>query len=565
MKRVGLGAVALVVVAAALGWIAFQATEESPRIAATDRAAASESELAPKPARREVHDEREPSPTSPTAQTEEVPRTLDVSVRDAGTGEPIAGAQVATVDSSGNPLTELTTGQEGRVRGLPILDRSCRVRARSPVHLPEDASIPPVDARGACTPIEIRLHRGAAIEGKVTAPPGVTLSRVSVSASPWIRDASLEMRTDAGEEVDAKCDEWGAFRLAPLRDIRYQVTARVQGSSALRPAHAVVPAGAQDVRLELRRLSRVHVRVTGPSGERVHSAQLLQARRLNDQFRESSGGRVGENGTEVEVPEEGELWLFAWGAQDAEGVGLDYAPAVLRIPDGVTETVLRMEPGVSVSGTVALGDRAPQEGTTLWLRPVIPWVEGFPSDPQVETVVGATGNFRVVGLAAVDYEIHVRPPTGWLAPREPLRVRPPADGVLVVLERSVGARIRVVDPDGAPFEGAIVEVGEWRRIPDPDAPEEDDHRVDHEGRRAELRYLRDRTGREVDFLVVVDSKPWFAVEAKTGRTEIDPALRYFAKRLDIPWCYQVVRDGERDFIEDAVRCLPAATLLGALP
>jgi uncharacterized protein len=87
---------------------------------------------------------------------------------------------------------------------------------------------------------------------------------------------------------------------------------------------------------------------------------------------------------------------------------------------------------------------------------------------------------------------------------------------------------------------------------------------DHEGRRAELRYLRDRAGREVDFLVVVDGRPWFAVEAKLGETRIDPALRYFQSRLGVPWAYQVVLEGERDFVEGGVRCLPAANFLAAL-
>ncbi len=38
---------------------------------------------------------------------------------------------------------------------------------------------------------------------------------------------------------------------------------------------------------------------------------------------------------------------------------------------------------------------------------------------------------------------------------------------------------------------------------------------DCEGYSAEVTYLRDRDGREVDFLVLLDSKPWFAVEAKS--------------------------------------------------
>ncbi|MFN8546130.1 MAG: DUF4143 domain-containing protein [Candidatus Binatia bacterium] len=87
---------------------------------------------------------------------------------------------------------------------------------------------------------------------------------------------------------------------------------------------------------------------------------------------------------------------------------------------------------------------------------------------------------------------------------------------------------------------------------------------DHDGYQTELWFLRDRTGREVDFLVTVDRKPWFAVEAKVSETRIDPALGYFRDRLRIPFAFQVVLDGTRDFVEDGVRCVPAHKLLAAL-
>ena len=87
---------------------------------------------------------------------------------------------------------------------------------------------------------------------------------------------------------------------------------------------------------------------------------------------------------------------------------------------------------------------------------------------------------------------------------------------------------------------------------------------DAEGHRAELWYLRDRGGREVDFLVTVSRRPWFAVEAKVRETRISPALAFFRERLDLPFCYQVVLEGQRDFVQDGIRCLPADRFLGAL-
>jgi len=87
---------------------------------------------------------------------------------------------------------------------------------------------------------------------------------------------------------------------------------------------------------------------------------------------------------------------------------------------------------------------------------------------------------------------------------------------------------------------------------------------DVDGYETGLHYLRDRTGREVDFMVTIGRKPWFAVEAKLRETRIDPALTYYRDRLRIPWTYQVTLEGTRDFVEDGVRCLPARLFLGAL-
>lgn len=87
---------------------------------------------------------------------------------------------------------------------------------------------------------------------------------------------------------------------------------------------------------------------------------------------------------------------------------------------------------------------------------------------------------------------------------------------------------------------------------------------DRDGHPVELKYLRDRVGRETDFLVTVGQTPWMAVEVKLASTRIDPALVYFRERLAIPWVYQVVLEGDRDFVQDGVRCVPAHRFLAAL-
>ena len=87
---------------------------------------------------------------------------------------------------------------------------------------------------------------------------------------------------------------------------------------------------------------------------------------------------------------------------------------------------------------------------------------------------------------------------------------------------------------------------------------------DQEGYEVGLHYLRDASKREVDFLVTVDRKPWFAVECKSSGRSVNPALNYFGERLKIPYLYQLVLSGTEDVMDNRVRIIPAAKFLGAL-
>ena len=88
---------------------------------------------------------------------------------------------------------------------------------------------------------------------------------------------------------------------------------------------------------------------------------------------------------------------------------------------------------------------------------------------------------------------------------------------------------------------------------------------DQEGYKVGLHYLRDTSKREVDFLVTVDRKPWFAVECKRASRSASPALNYFGDRLHIPYLYQLTLAGGEDILDGGVRIMPASKFLGALP
>ncbi len=85
----------------------------------------------------------------------------------------------------------------------------------------------------------------------------------------------------------------------------------------------------------------------------------------------------------------------------------------------------------------------------------------------------------------------------------------------------------------------------------------------------ELRYLRDKQKREVDFLVVRDRKPWFLVEVKVGEQALSPALAHFQRQIQAPHAFQMVMDLPFEpadcFKTRRPTIVPARTLLSQLP
>lgn len=84
----------------------------------------------------------------------------------------------------------------------------------------------------------------------------------------------------------------------------------------------------------------------------------------------------------------------------------------------------------------------------------------------------------------------------------------------------------------------------------------------------ELRYIRDKEKREVDFVVVRDRKPWFLVEVKTSEEKLSAALPRMQEQTKAEHAFQCVFDGsyvEADcFRERRPTVVPARTLLSQL-
>jgi hypothetical protein len=86
---------------------------------------------------------------------------------------------------------------------------------------------------------------------------------------------------------------------------------------------------------------------------------------------------------------------------------------------------------------------------------------------------------------------------------------------------------------------------------------------DYQGKRAELRYLRTKEKREVDFALVVDNEPVRMIEVKLSDAAITSSLRYFHQKYGIP-ALQLVRYLRHEQIVDGIELRRAFDYLRTL-
>lgn len=90
-------------------------------------------------------------------------------------------------------------------------------------------------------------------------------------------------------------------------------------------------------------------------------------------------------------------------------------------------------------------------------------------------------------------------------------------------------------------------------------------RQDIEGEDLDLRYLRDRDGHEVDFVVTSRRKPLLLVECQRSQPPPTTSLRYFSAKFPEAAAWQISVTGDRDYrTPDGIRVAPALALLSSL-
>ena len=179
----------------------------------------------------------------------------------------------------------------------------------------------------------------------------------------------------------------------------------------------------------------------------------------------------------------------------------------------------------------------------------------------VELLPDKVGSLLSINNLAQDLQVTYKTAKAWLNVLEKFyyffRIYPFASKKIRSLRKMAKAYLwdwSVLDNQGAKFENLIaahlLKLTDFLR--------------NNQGYNIELFYLRDKQGREVDFLIAVDKKPWFAVEAKLKLEEKNNSLKYFRRKLSIPYSYQVVLTPGIDFVQDNIRTISAAKFLGGL-
>ena len=86
---------------------------------------------------------------------------------------------------------------------------------------------------------------------------------------------------------------------------------------------------------------------------------------------------------------------------------------------------------------------------------------------------------------------------------------------------------------------------------------------DYEGRRAELKYLRTKEKKEVDFALVVEDRPISLVETKLSDATVSPTLKYFNRKYGFS-AVQVIKNLRQERISDSVELRKGVNFLKTL-
>ncbi len=386
----------------------------------------------------------------------DAPRLVQVKVVEATTGLPVAGAVVRELDSQDRPTG---TGWLADARGLalagPLQPGSESLHVSAEGYFEQGVPL----SRGVT---EAALERGAALRVRVLRPDGTPRRSASVSAHLTER-----------YEIDRQCasgttasDGW--ITLSPLRatphsiqvwhDDAHLVTTATPGSDLVVKLPDAAPGEEYEAELCYEGRLIATVRAVDPMGRPVPGAHVL--------FECAGGGGTAEElidgATELwdyEESEETSYRVTVMRAATRDGSPLPYG-AVRTGPVATGGTIeVRLPPERTIEGLVV--DARGRAVAGALLRAFL-----LDHQPGAGNAMGGTycdvarsradGSFRLGRLGEGRVAIWTKAPRAG-APPEPT-LADPGERVTIRLPRGVDATVTVVDPAGAPVEGAIVRV-----------------------------------------------------------------------------------------------------------
>lgn len=415
---------------------------------------------------------------------------FDGTVLDDETGKPLGGATIA-VEARGSvggftsaefraPYARAQSDAEGRfhVRGVPE-GKVATVEASARGYASGAFSLRILGGQVTPAPVVVRLVRGGSIRGVVRTPQGKPVPDATVyvvpAASPELRSNPRGWRVSSSGEreqaVTATSGPDGSFRVEGLPlDDTYVAVAEAEGFARSSESPELTLSKAKreaEVELTVRAAPVLVVKLVDLAGKPVLEKAKVE---VGASFMTKKKKETPDNGNSYRFldvePGEQPIHVESPSFRDA------WAKAVLEAGKETVVTV-RLDPGLTLSGVTVDEEGKPVAGAHVGVKTVggeDPSPDGWTSVPIFGRTVesDAAGRFTVRGLSPKEAEVEA---FGFRGPEKdsyrtttPVRVKPPATDVRLVLVRWGSAVVRLVTPDGKPYTGPATVMNGKKRV-----------------------------------------------------------------------------------------------------
>ncbi len=385
--------------------------------------------------------------------------TLTVSVIDAATRKPIAGATVLRLDAEEPPLTT-DAGGKAVLRGLD--DRWVSVHASAPGYGPSTGT-KGVGQGDQGTALEIALSKGAPVSGRVVDEQGQAIAGARV----WAMDAANAWEGGAGERLAETSGKDGSFTIPALAAGSYLLFAKdeLHAPAVTPPVSVSGEVPTTGVEIVMRAAAVVAGVVVDLGGVPVPYATVRLSSKIQSADMVYRQAAADDRGTfEIKGLPRTTLRARAEG-EEASSAAVDLDLAVTPVKRDLR---LVLDRNGTIAGIVVDGDGEPVPEATVsaypdFLAAEVDWVMAS----KATATTDGGGRFTLKGLDDGDYRVWAARDGGGTrrsSGREGVATRTGATDVRLVLPAPGGIKGTIALEDGTPPPLAIVSVGWEQRI-----------------------------------------------------------------------------------------------------